>query len=472
MELKKLLKGIKILNAKNVNNVNIKNVSNKTIDDLSEGLYICIKGHKVDGHNLKKQAKSKGAIAFLVEKYDKHFEGNQIVVKDTRMAMSIIAKNFYGDIPKVIGITGTNGKTTTTNMVCHIMSCMGIKNGLIGTEGVFYEGQKYNLNMTTPDPLDLFKHLSAMAKSGVKYAVMEVSAHSIFLSKINPINFYIKAITNITEDHLDFFKTMKNYSKTKLSFIKKGKNIKIVNLDDDYCKSLASLKNVYCYSNQNSYANIYAKNIAGNSKNYDICFGNESVGVCTNLLGDYNISNALCASLVCLNLNIKLKDIVNALKTFKSVEGRLNVYVKDKITAVIDFAHTPDAIFKILTTLKKCTNQKIITIFGCGGNRDSKKRKFMGEVASKFSDFVIISSDNPRYESPDDIAKDILKGIKGDNYLIEQDRKIAIKKAFNMAKDGDIIAILGKGAEDYIEQNGVKYPYSDKQEILNLGFKE
>lgn len=473
MKLKKLLQGVKVLNARQIKNITIEHVSNKTTDDLSQGLYICIQGQNIDGHNLKIEASKCGAVAYLVEKIDYEFDGLQILVEDTRKAMSIIAKNFYYSkkFPKVIGITGTNGKTTTTNMVAHILKSQGKKVALIGTEGIFFDDQKINLHMTTPDPLDLFRCFSEMASRDIEYVVMEVSAHAIYLQKVFAVDFFVKALTNITEDHLDFFETFTKYKNTKIDFIKSGKGIKIVNIDDKYGCSLATSSKFFTYS-KNLPADIFASEVKNCGSDYVVNLGKNHLEVKTNLIGDYNIENTLCAFLICQKLGIKEQNIVEAFKTFKSVPGRLNVYKKDGITAVIDFAHTPDALEKILTTLRPICQGKMYCVFGCGGNRDSAKRPIMGKIASEQSDYIFVTSDNPRNEDQDMIAHQIIKDISSDNFKIINDRKSAIAEAISRCGSGDFVAICGKGAEDYMEIKGNKYDYSDRQTIIDLGFVE
>lgn len=469
MKLKKLLKGIKVLNARQVKNVNIENISNKTSDSLTNGLYVCLKGEKVDGHNLKQEALKCGAIAFVVEEYDYEFDGLQILVEDTREALSKIAKNFYGDIPKVIGITGTNGKTTTSNIVYHILKESGKKVGLIGTEGVFYNDKKIVLYMTTPDPLELYKYLADMKKCGCEYVVMEVSAHAIYYKKINGITFCVKALTNITEDHLDFFKTITNYQKTKIGFLSKDKCVKIVCTDDKYGVGFAC-KNKKCFTYSiNLPADARAENISFGGKKFNLILNGKNLFVESNLIGEYNVQNLLCGALICSKLGIENNQIVSAIKTFKPVAGRLNEYKIGGKNIAIDFAHTPDALKNVLTSLRKITKNNLYCLFGCGGNREIEKRPIMGQIAGAFSDFVYVTSDNPRFEEPKSIADQIVAGIKSKNYKVILDRKNAICEAVETMQVGDTLAICGKGAEDYLEIKGTRYTYSDKAVIEELG---
>ena len=420
------------------------------------------------------EAQKCGAVAFLVEEINYDFDGMQILVEDTRKAMSIIAKNFYCSkkTPKIIGITGTNGKTTTTNMVAHILKCAKKKVGLIGTEGIFYSNKKITLHMTTPDPLDLFKCIEQMAEDGVEYVVMEVSAHAIYLNKIFALDFFVKALTNITEDHLDFFETFAKYKNTKVDFVSKGKGIKIVNIDDKYGCAIASKNaDVFTYS-KSIMVDACAKDITDGGRTYNAKIFNDEYFVQTNLIGGYNIENALCAMLIANRVGIKNAEIVNALNTFKAVDGRLNVYKKNNKFVVIDFAHTPDAIQKVLGAVKEGTQGKVVCVFGCGGNRDAQKRSIMGQVATENADFVCVTSDNPRFEEPQAIASQIISGIKKDNYRLILDRKEAIIESIQNMQDGDCVVICGKGAEDYMEVKGIKYAYSDRAVVESMGFEQ
>ncbi len=474
MKLKNLLNGLNILYAPSNKNIDILNIANSTKDVTEGTLFFCLKGQKVDGHTLKKEAQNLGAICFIVEKYDECFNGMQIVVDDARASLSIVCANFFKHKTslKIIGITGTNGKTTTTHMIANILECANKKVGIIGTEGVKYNGDVIKFNMTTPDPIELFKTLKHMSEQQIEYVVMEVSAHAIYLNKIHALKFLAKGLTNITEDHLDFFENMENYSKTKLNFINQSNCKKVVNIDDERGYKL-SLKNkdVYTYS-LISDADAVAFGLSDDCSEYKISLFNKELSFNTNTIARYNVENALCAVLIAKLIGIKEKCIINGINTFKSVDGRLNVYKKQDKTVIIDFAHTPDALKKVLTNVRPFVKNKLICVFGCGGNRDSTKRKHMGEVASMLADLVIITNDNPRYEEPMQIAKDIEKGIKTSNYEIILNRKKAVEKAVKQMQDGDVLVLCGKGTENYIEINGEKQPYLDKNEVLKWGFKE
>lgn len=473
MKLKTLLKDIKVIYADGIKNIDIKSLSISSQNVSSESLFICIKGEKYNGHKFKEEAKKNGAVAFVVEEFDSDFDGVQILVKNSRDALVTLAKNFYKPKKslKVIGITGTNGKTTTSFLLANILSCAGKKVGIIGTQGVYFNEVKINLNMTTPDPIELYKYLAFMSKSGIDYVVMEVSVHAIFYNKIKEVNFYAKGLSNITPDHLDFFKTMENYSKEKLRFLSEGGSIKVANIDDEYGQMLSSdNKKIYTFSKEEG-ADVFAYDYSDDFSSYTMSIFNKELTVKTKMLGSYNVENVLLATTLANLMGIDIKHIKKGIETFLAVDGRMNIYKKDDMLAIIDFAHTPDAMEKLLTTVKAFTKGSLYCVFGCGGSRDEAKRSVMGEIATRLCKKAYITNDNPRNEPPKQIFDMIKKGIKTSNYEIIIDRKEAIKEAVKNMKDGDTLALLGKGAEEYIEINGIKYPYSEKEELEKWGFR-
>lgn len=471
MRVKELLNGVEIIGEYGVDcNKEIKHIAINTKDVMDGTLFICLVGQNVDGHNLKEDAKRQGACMFVVERLDEHFEGRQILVKNTRKALTIISKNFYikGDMPMVVGVTGTNGKTTTTYMVASILKEAGKSVGVIGTEGVVYNGIKKVYNMTTPDPIELFKSFSEMADAGVDYIIMEVSAHAIYYHKIDAVDFSVRAITNITEDHLDFFKSIEEYQKCKMEFITSGDGYRVVNNNDEFGRKILNNNSCCSYGFEGS-EDVFASNINEDCSQFEINIFNKKINVKTKFIGKYNVENALCACAIAKLLGVCVKDIKNGIENFVSVEGRLNQYIFGNKRVIIDFAHTPDAFIKVMSTVKKMLKGKMLCVFGCGGNREKEKRPIMGQIAGEFCDYVYITSDNPRYEDPMQICHEIEMGIKGKNYEIITDREVAIKTAFNKMKDGDTLLVLGKGAENYLEIKGVKHAYSDKCVVEKLG---
>ena len=470
MLLSDILKNVEVLNPNDVFNMEIDGIEIDSKMVKANYLFVCLKGTKVDGHKFKEQAKQNGAVAFLVEKFDYSFEGMQILVSDSRRALSFIAKNFYikGDMPKMIGITGTNGKTTTSYMVESILKSAGKKVGVIGTQGARYFDEKLPLNMTTPDPLELFKLIAWFNEKGVEFVVMEVSAHAIALKKVDAINFSVKALTNITEDHLDFFKSVRNYKNTKLEFMKYGKGKCVLNLDDHYGLKLYQQGGGFYGYSKNLICDTYSFHASEDCSCYSVNTFGDIFDVKTSIMGDYNLSNSLCAVSICKLLEIENEYIASGLKDFKAVEGRFNVFKAGNKKIIVDFAHTPDAFLNVMNTARCITNGNMFVVFGCGGDREKEKRKKMGVVASKLCDFVFVTVDNPRSEKPLDICSEIAKGIKNKKYEIIIERKDAIFKAFKSMKDNDTLLILGKGAENYIEIKGEKLPYCDLDVVKEI----
>lgn len=447
--------------------------SRKKYKKTDNAIFMCLKGPNADGHDYALEAISNGAKVIVCEK-KLNICPNEIVVNSTRQTLSLMASNFY-DNPhkklKMIAITGTNGKTTTTYMLKSILESAGYKVGLIGTEGAYIGKQYFSVNLTTPDPLDLQKLIKNMVDLHCDYCVMEASAHSIFYDKIYGINYDVAIFSNLTQDHLEFFKDMENYGKVKSRlFTKEYAKMAVLNVDDSLGQKIEKECDLptITYSLENP-ADCFAIDI---SKNY---FGSkfilnlmDSVINCEiNLPGKFNIYNALAASSAAISLGIDCKYIQQGLLSLKEVAGRFNpVPLVTGAYAIVDFAHTPDGIKNILTAIKELNPKRLITVFGCGGNRDKGKRPLMGEIAEKLSDFTIITSDNPRFENPELIIDDIERGMTTDKFVRIVDRTKAVEVAINLSRKGDIVAILGKGAEKYQDINGVKSPYSDF-EVIN-----
>ena len=473
MRLQQLIQDFSFKGIKNYKNVQIDNLTNSSTTDTTQGLYFCLKGSKADGHDYAEEAVKNGAVCLVVERF-LDLPVTQILVDNARKAMSSLSATFYefdkSNI-KFVGVTGTNGKTTTAFVTRHILQNLGCKVGMIGTEGIYIGDIKMPSNLTTPDPIKLHKTIHEMDLNGVEYVVMEVSAHAIALNKVDSIMYDVVGITNITQDHLDYFNTMENYARAKAElFTYKHAKKAIINIDDKYTRAIYKKCDIDAKTlslHKSADIMVEESDLQQNKTQAVINIKHKSYMLNSSLVGEYNLANTLMAIGFCKSLGFKLNDILQALnKSQIVVPGRLNLLTTPQnSTVVIDYAHTPDGIEKVLSTLNKIKKGKLIVVFGCGGNRDSSKRSQMGEVATKLSDYVVVTSDNPRYENPYQIIADINKGIKGNNSVNIENRASAINYALAMSNENDIIAILGKGNEPYQEIKGVKHPYSDYQVV-------
>ena len=475
MLLKDLIKGINYKKILGDQNIEINEVKTFSCEIVSSGLFICLKGNNFDGHDYYQEAIKNGAKAIITQKV-LDTDVCQIVVEDARIAYSICVANFYSNPQKkikFIGVTGTNGKTSTTHLIASILNNYGVKCGIIGTLGVYYCDIYKETNLTTPDPIEFFSTLSEMLGYGVEYVAMEISAHANFYKKLYGVEYEVLAFTNLSQDHLDFFENMENYERAKLKVFNENKHKYIVtNVDDEVGKKIAvNYKNTITYGIKNP-SDVFAINVKQSKSctNFIVNLFDKVYSVHSNLIGLFNVYNSLCAVTCCALIGVPLEKVIVGLTSFKGVSGRLeNVYDK-KFSVFIDYAHTPDGLEKVLKALKPYAKGKIICVFGCGGNRDKTKRKIMGETSGKNSDFVILTTDNPRFEEPMQIIYDIEDGVKnsGVKYVLVEDRKDAIRYALSMAREKDVVLVAGKGSEKYQEVLGVKKPYSDKETINEI----
>lgn len=476
MEISPLLKKQKVIQTiGNMKGLDIQKLACDTKNVSVNSLFFCLKGSGADGHSFAKTAVDNGAVALVVE-HPLDTDIPQIVVENSRSAMSVMAGNFYGnprDKIKLIGVTGTNGKTTSTYILQSVLKSAGYKVGVIGTIGIVIDDVELPAHLTTPDPIELHSLFAQMVNKKVDYVVMEVSAHALALDKMAGILCDVGILTNITQDHIDFFKTFENYRQTKLSFIspqycRQG----VVNIDDESCKKFVlrhlADKNKFRISTfgLNNPSDVFALDYRYSIEDthYFLNLFDDVAEVKTDLIGQFNLYNALGCAAACRLMGIKTSDIVKGLEAMKSVAGRFNVIdLGGGRSAVVDYAHTPDGLSNILTSVKQITNGKIISVFGCGGNRDTVKRPIMGRISASLADFSVITSDNPRLEEPMDIIRQVEAGAKeiNSNYLCVENRVDAIHYALSVLKRGDVAVISGKGAENYLDIGGVKYPYSD-----------
>lgn len=454
---------------------------------IKNSIFVAIKGYKQDGHKYILDAINNGAIAIVLEDNSSvpdeifdHTHVTKILVKDSRIALAEISDCFYkypSTKLKLIGVTGTNGKTTTTYFLKSIFEEGKIKSGLIGTIANYIGNQKLDSSMTTPESSDLNFLLMNMVNEGCKYAVMEVSSHSLYLKRVYKLNFCQAIFTNLTSDHLDFHQTIENYlNAKKILFDSLNENaVAIINKDDKFHKEIVKDTNakIITYGqDKNSDFVISDINVSLNGTKFNLIYKNNPLAngyeISTSLIGEFNAYNATSAFVSSLLSGIDETTIINGIKNTPQVPGRFEVLSGKNKKVIIDYSHTADSMEKALLNIKKLIDNqtKIITVFGCGGDRDRTKRPIMGKVAVDYSDKVYITNDNQRTEDPNQIIKDILNGIDKDNYEVIFDREEAIKNAIQNADENSVILIAGKGHEDYQIIGNKKIHFSDKEVAL------
>lgn len=478
MKLAQLIKNLQIVSVYGSLDLDVSDVKTVGSSVTKGALFVCLKGKDFDGHEFAKTAENYGAVAVITER-ELNLSITTVVVKDSRKALAQIAAEFYDNPAEkmsLIGVVGTNGKTTTSHMLYQVLNGAGINCGVIGTLGAYYNDNYFEPTLTTPDPVELNKILYDMHNSGVKTVVMEVSAHAIYWSKIFGLKFKVGIFTNLSRDHLDFFRDIDEYKDTKLAFFKENEcEYVVVNSDDEVGVELAgSFDGAITYGLSNP-ADVFAIRIkekdgkTGFVLNLFDCIYRVEIPV----VGRYNVSNALAAATAASLVGVSTKDVAMGLNNLKGVSGRLEKVYDNKFKVYIDYAHTPDGIKKVLEALRPICKNRLIIVFGCGGNRDQGKREEMGEIAKQYADFVVITSDNPRFEDPMDIISSIEKGVLkvGKEYVIVEDRAEGIEYALNVAKEGDLIVVAGKGAENYQDVLGIKKPYNDKDTIEEIIYR-
>ncbi len=483
--LEEISSGAKILGDGKIQISGIEHDSRKI---TAGNLFVCMEGAHVDGHNFINQAVKNGAVAILTTHENiQPPEGiSALIVKDMSQLTEIVPK-FY-DYPaksmRVIGVTGTNGKTTTTYMIREILIRAGYKVGLIGTIQMMIGEKIFPVHNTTPNVIDLQKTFADMRAANCDFVVMEVSSHALAENRIAGIDFNVAVFTNLTQDHLDFHKTMENYCATKAKLFALAKDAVVVNVDD--AAGAVMLENSRCkkitYSIENQ-SDLRAENVDVRANGMSLVVSEKGIGnsdfstnhsplitthLTTHVTGIFNVYNVLAAVGTARAINISNDTVKAALEAFKSVSGRFErVYAEVPFTVIVDYAHTPDGVKNVIETARQIAKNKIITVFGCGGDRDNTKRPIMGRLAAELSDIVIATSDNPRSEDPDKILREIEVGIKEKigNKIYEciPDRRAAIFRAVEIAKAGDIILILGKGHENYQILKDKTIHFDDKE---------
>ena len=481
MKLSELLKNIKPIGIQGSTDIDITgiNIDSRRIE--KGHLFVAIKGTQTDGHKYIPKAQELGAAAILCEDLPAEQQDNvtYVQVASTESAVGPVATLFYGDPSqklKLVGVTGTNGKTTIATLLFHMFRKFGHKCGLLSTVCNYIEDEAIPTDHTTPDPIELNQLLARMVEAGCEYAFMECSSHAIQQQRIGGLKFAGGLFTNLTRDHLDYHKTFENYRNAKKMFFDElGKDaFAITNADDK--NGLFMVQNckaqVKTYSTR-TMADFKARIIECHFEGMYLEIDGREVGV--QFIGKFNVSNLLAVYGAAVMLGKQPEDILVILSTLKSVSGRLEpVHSPDGVTAIVDYAHTPDALENVLNAIHEVLDGKgghVITVCGAGGNRDKGKRPLMAQEAVKQSDKVIITSDNPRFEEPQDIINDMLAGLNAQQMkkvLSIADRREAIRTASMLAQKGDVILIAGKGHEDYQEIKGVKHHFDDKEVVREI----
>lgn len=481
-----------ILNKRIVGNIDL-NINGIEVDSRkvkSGNLFICLPGFTVDGHDYVNKAVENGAVALVCQR-ELPIAVPQIIVTDSRFAMSVMSDIFYEQPShklRVIGVTGTNGKTTTTHLIEKILADQGYLSGLIGTIKTKIGTEVFENKNTTPDSIELQKSFAKMVDVGSDYVIMEVSSHALDLGRVKGVDYNIAVFTNLTQDHLDYHHTMDQYRNAKGLFFsqlgnsyekeRKENKYAILNGDDvasEYYKRVTASQ-VITYGIDNE-ADVNGTDIviSANGTSFTLSSFMGSIKINLKMIGKFSVYNALAAATVAIVEGVSLESIKKSLESIDGVDGRFEaVNEGQEFTVIVDYAHTPDSLENVLKTVKEFAQGKVFCIFGAGGDRDRTKRPIMGQIATKYSDFTIITSDNPRSEDPDMIIADILEGVKkisvNNSYIAITDRKSAIEYAIANAKAQDVILIAGKGHETY-QIIGTEVIHFDDREIARAAIR-
>ncbi len=480
MKLDQVIKNIQVTNLIGHSDIDLKGINSDSRKVESGHLFVAVKGTQTDGHSYISTAIEKGAIAVLCEELPTELSENvtYIQVKDTEDAVGKAATAFYGDPTsklELVGVTGTNGKTTIATLLYDIFRHFGYKVGLLSTVCNYIDDEAVPATHTTPDPISLNELLGRMADAGCKYVFMEVSSHSIDQKRISGLRYAGGIFTNLTRDHLDYHKTVENYLKAKKKFFDDLPKdaFALTNVDDK--NGMVMLQNTkaktYTYSLR-SLCDFKGRILENHFEGMLLSFNEKELAV--QFIGKFNASNLLAVFGAACLLGKKEEDVLLALSTLRPVAGRFDSLRSPQgYTAIVDYAHTPDALVNVLSAIHEILEGKgkIITVVGAGGNRDKGKRPIMAQESVKASDKVIITSDNPRNEEPQDIINDMLAGLNAEerkNVITIVDRKEAIRTACMLAQPGDVILVAGKGHENYQEIKGVKHHFDDKEVLREV----
>ena len=477
MKLNQLLRGVALTGCRADQDVEITGVSYDTRTMAPGGLFAALEGYKTDGQLYIREALEKGAVAVLCRRAP-DFDGPWLMAEDPRAALALISANWFGHPAEAltcVAVTGTNGKTTTTYLLkAALEGALHAKVGLIGTNQNMIGEEVLPAHRTTPESYELQELLRAMADAGCTHVVMEASSIALVLHRTGGIRFAAGIFTNLTPDHLDFHGTMEAY-RTAKGLLFDQTDLAVVNLDDDAGRYYAESAPcpVFTYSERKDEADLVAKNIRlfPSHVEFEAVARNTIGRIFLPIPGGFSIYNALGVVACALNLGAGLPDIAAALRSARGVKGRVEVVpVPAAYTVIIDYAHTPDALENILTTVRDLTDRRVICLFGCGGDRDRSKRPAMGSIAAALADICVVTSDNPRTEEPVAIIADILKGMEGTDtpVRVEPDGRAAIRLALSEAGTGDVVVLAGKGHETYQEIDGVQFHLDEREEVAGF----
>ena len=473
MKLKDLLQGIPVLEVSADLQMNIEAVAYDSRKVTEGSLFVAITGFASDGNRFIPMAMQKGAAVVVTAKKPEE-EIPYVLVESDRYALAMIGTNFYGHPAKsmtMIGVTGTNGKTSVTLLLKHVLEkTLGAKVGLIGTMENLVGDEVIPTERTTPESFELQALFARMRDAGCSHVVMEVSSHALTLDRVGGVHFDVAAFTNLTEDHLDFHKTMEAYCEAKAELFARC-DAAVINADDSYAPAMLAKAACPVTTYSLHQGDLLAENLELHAEGirFNALRGGASTPVSLGIPGKFTVYNALAVLGIAGALGISAADTAAALATAKGVKGRIEVVPTPETpySVLIDYAHTPDGLENVLTSVKYFCKGRVIAVFGCGGDRDPIKRPIMGRIGVTESDFAIITSDNPRTEDPMAIIEDILKGVREDmgDYIVVPERRNAIRYAMDIAKKDDIIILAGKGHETYQEICGVKYHLDEREEV-------
>ena len=481
MKLQELLNNIPVLETNVSMELEISAVHYDSRKVTEGSLFVAVTGFASDGNRFIPMALSKGAVVVVTARKPEN-DVPYVLVENDRLALALIGTNLYGQpakAMKLIGVTGTNGKTSTTLLLKQVLEkCLGAKVGLIGTMSNLIGDEELPTERTTPESLELQELFAKMRDADCTHVVMEVSSHALTLHRVGGVHFDVAAFTNLTEDHLDFHKTMDEYCDAKAELFARCGSA-VINVDDNYAPRMLAKADCPVLRTSAYEADLYAKDAVLHAEGVAftaVCEG-EEVAVQLPIPGKFTVYNALSVLGIARQLGISLADAAEALKSVQGVKGRMEVVPTPgkPYSVLIDYSHTPDALENVISSVQDFCQGRVITVFGCGGDRDPIKRPIMGAIGVKLSDICIITSDNPRTEVPEKIVEDIVAGVKEEYgmYKVVCDRRAAIRYAMDIAEKDDIIILAGKGHETYQEINGVKYHLDEREEVaahlLELG---